>query len=339
MSPSNFQFLRGEWPGLFDSAEKVESLALPDARAGCFYARRTLELAVQWLYRNDAALKLPYQEHLSALLHEPSFRAALGPTVWAKARVVKELGNQAVHSHAPVRQFDAVTAVRELFHFSFWLARTYARGAKPGDALAFRQELLSGPGVPPARNGESGRDARATIAQLQKLEAQLREKDEKLSAVLADKAALDEELQRLRVEVAAAKAANVAQPDTHDYSEAQTRDYFIDLLLKEAGWPLDQMRDREFPVTGMPNESGEGFVDYVLWGDDGLPLAINEAKRTKKSPQIGQQQAKLYADCLEKQFGRRPVIYYSNGYEHWLWDDASHPPGRCRAFTKRRSWS
>ena len=85
----------------------------------------------------------------------------------------------------------------------------------------------------------------------------------------------------------------------------------------------------------MPNGSGEGFVDYVLWGDDGLPLAINEAKRTKKSPQIGQQQAKLYADCLEKQFGRRPVIYYSNGYEHWLWDDVSHPPRAVQGFHKK----
>ena len=297
---------------------------MSDARAACFYARRTLELAVAWLYKNDAALKLPYQDHLSALLHEPTFRTALGPAVWAKTRVVKELGNQAVHSHAPVRQFDALTAVRELFHFTFWLARTYARGAKPGDALAFRQELLPTTAVPAQ-----------TLAEIQKLEAQLSEKDEKLSAVLADKATLDEELQRLRAEVAAAKAANVAQPDTHDYSEAATRDYFIDLLLKEAGWPLDQTRDREFPVTGMPNATGEGFVDYVLWGDDGLPLAINEAKRTKKSPQIGQQQAKLYADCLEKQFGRRPVIYYSNGYEHWLWDDVSHPPRAVQGFHKK----
>ena len=278
-----------------------------------------------WLYKNDAALKLPYQDHLSALLHEPSFRAALGPVVWPKARLLKELGNQAVHSHAPVRQFDAVAAVRELFHFTFWLARTYARGAKPGDTLAFRQELLP-TGAAPAQS----------LAQLQQLEAQLRERDEKLTAVLSDKAALDEELQRLRAEVAAAKAANVALPDTHDYSEAETRDYFIDLLLKEAGWPLAHAgRDTEFPVTGMPNESGEGFVDYVLWGDDGLPLAINEAKRTIKSPQIGQQQAKLYADCLEKQFGRRPVIYYRNGYEHWLWDDVNYPPRPVQGFHKK----
>ena len=89
---------------------------MSDARAACIYARRTLELAVAWLYKNDASLKLPYQDHLSVLLHEPSFRTALGPAVWAKTRVVKELGNQAVHSHAPVRQFDALTAVRPCHH-------------------------------------------------------------------------------------------------------------------------------------------------------------------------------------------------------------------------------
>lgn len=62
----------------------------------------------------------------------------------------------------------------------------------------------------------------------------------------------------------------------------------------------------EYPVTGMPNAEGKGFVDYVLWGADGLPLAVVEAKRTPKSAEVGQQQAKLYADCLERQFGRRP---------------------------------
>ena len=93
-------------------------------------------------------------------------------------------------------------------------------------------------------------------------------------ALLSDKAALNEELQRLREEVAQARAANAARPDTHDYSEAETRDYFIDLLLKEAGWALDQPQDREFAVSGMPNQQGTGFVDYVLWGDDGKPLAL-----------------------------------------------------------------
>ena len=125
------------------------------------------------------------------------------------------------------------------------------------------------------------------------LESQLRERDEKLSELLSGKKALDDELQRLRIEVAEAKKQNAARPDDHNYSEAETRDYFIDLLLKEAGWALANPQDREFPVTGMPNNTGEGFVDYVLWGDDGKPLGLVEAKRTKRDSRVGQQQAKL----------------------------------------------
>ena len=166
-----------------------------------------------------------------------------------------------MHSHRPIRPFDALTAVRELFHVSFWLARTYARGTKPDAALAFDADALPKTAAIPKR----------AVDYLLKLKTELRERDEKLSAVLADKSALNEELKRLRAEVAEAKKASAAQPDTHDYSEAETRDYFIDLLLKEAGWALDQPRDREHAVSGMPNTPGKGFVDYVLWGDDGRP--------------------------------------------------------------------
>ncbi len=85
----------------------------------------------------------------------------------------------------------------------------------------------------------------------------------------------------------------------------------------------------------MPNESGIGFVDYVLWGNDGRPLVLVEAKRTKRDPRVGQEQAKLYADCLENQFGQRPVIFYSNGYEHWIWDDKNYPPRQVQGFYKK----
>ncbi|MEE4330599.1 MAG: DEAD/DEAH box helicase family protein, partial [Wenzhouxiangella sp.] len=147
--------------------------------------------------------------------------------------------------------------------------------------------------------------------------------------------ALEAQINKLQAEIAATKKANQAVADDHDYNEEETRDAFIDLLLHEAGWPLDQARDREFPVTGMPNESGDGFVDYVLWGSDGKPLGLVEAKRTKRDARVGQQQAKLYADCLEAKFGRRPVIFYSNGYEHWLWDDTTHPPRAVQGFLKQ----
>lgn len=322
---SQFAFLSSEWPTIYEAVVRAEAQVFQDPRATCFYARRAIELTLTWLYKHDATLKLPYQDNLSALIHEPTFRKVAGEAIFNKARVITKLGNEAVHSHRPVHQYDALTAVRELFHIAFWLVRTYGRGAKPGGDLVFRPEgLPQSASVPPQ-----------THAQLQQLEARLRERDEKLSALLADTATLNEKLLQAQAEVAAAKRANAAQPDTHDYNEALTRVYFIDLLLKEAGWPLVKPQDREFEVHGMPNAQGKGYVDYVLWGDDGKPLALVEAKRTTNSATQGQQQAKLYADCLEAQYGRRPVIFLSNGYEHWLWDDAAYPPRQVQGFYEK----
>ena len=322
---SQFAFLEREWSTVFDAAARAETAVHADPRTACFYARRALELAVAWAYKHDAALKVPYQDNLSALIHEPSFKRTAGEAVFSKARVIVTLGNRAVHSQRAIPADDALVAVRELFHVAFWFARTYARIERPAPALAFKAAALPTVGSVPLQTAE----------QLQQLEAGLRERDEKLSVLLADKTALDEELQRLRAAVVAAKQTAAAQPDTHDYSEAETRDYFIDLLLKEAGWPLDQSRDREFEVAGMPNNVGQGFVDYVLWGDDGKPLGLVEAKRTRRDARVGQQQAKLYADCLEFQFGQRPLIFYSNGYEHWLWDDTHYPPRAVQGFYKK----
>jgi type I restriction enzyme R subunit len=322
---SQFLFLQTEWPAVADAAARAEQAAHADPRTACFYARRALELAVAWAFKHDAALKLPYQDNVSALIHEPSFKQTAGEAVFSKAKVIVTLGNRAVHGARAIPASDALVALRELFHVGYWLARTYGRVARPAPGLAFDASALPKATPAPKQDAE----------QLQRLEASLRERDEKLAMLLADKSALDDELKRLRAEVAAAKKAAAAQPDTHDYSEAETRDYFIDLLLKEAGWPLDQARDREWEVAGMPNSQAKGFVDYVLWGDDGKPLGLVEAKRTRRDGRAGQQQAKLYADCLEQQFGQRPIVFYSNGYEHWIWDDMRYPPRRVQGFYKK----
>lgn len=322
---SNFAFLQSEWSPLFEAATKAEGLANADARAACFYTRRTLELAAAWMYAHDTSLRRPYQDNLSAFIHEPSFKATVGDALFTKARLIKDLGNLAVHSTRKVATTDAVNAIRELFHFCFWLARTYGRTQRPAPGLSFSVSLLPAATVVAQQSAE----------QLQKLESSLKERDEKLAAALKDKAALSDELKKLQEEVAAAKKASAAIPDTHDYSEAETRKAFIDVLLKEAGWNLNPAVNFEVEVTGMPNNEGKGYVDYVLWGDDGKPLALIEAKRTTRSPNEGQQQAKLYADCLEKMFGQRPLIFYSNGYEHWLWDDQNQPPRSVQGFYKK----
>jgi type I restriction enzyme R subunit len=319
---TQFAFLQAEWPLTFEAAVKAEEGALSDPRTACFQARRALELMVKWVYRHDSTLRSPYQTHLGALLFEGSFKDLLGERLLAKAKIIKDLGNQAVHTGRSVRVEDAAVSVRELFHLGFWLARTYAHKARPVDGLKFDPALLPKPsGQPPQ-----------ALPQLQQLAEELGRKDEALALAEKGRANLEAELEALRQQISQTKAENQAVPDSHDYSEAETRRYFIDLLLKEVGWALDQDRDRELEVLGMPNDEGKGYVDYVLWGNDGKPLGLVEAKRTTKSPLEGKQQAKLYADCLEIKFGQRPVIFLSNGYKHWIWDDASYPSRTVQGF-------
>lgn len=327
---SNFAFLSPEWPDIHASAVRVEQLALTDARGASFYARRTLELAVTWLYESDATLSHPYDTTLSALLHEPTFRTLVPREVWLKMRLLKDLGNEAVHSSRAIEERDGLAAARELFHVLYWLAHTYTRGdIRTLDGLTFDVACLS----------VEAKETAHTAGQLQVLQAQIAEREKREAEVQVSQAAsaatLDAQIKVLQAEVAAAKKANSAQPDNHDYSEKETRDYFIDLLLREAGWPLKNKRDREYEVSGMPNEKGIGYVDYVLWGDDGLPLAVVEAKRTRKDARVGQRQAELYADCLEAQFGRRPLIFYTNGYSHWFWDDVHYAPREVQGFFKK----
>jgi type I restriction enzyme R subunit len=321
---SNFAFLATEFAEIFESAKKAESYVAGDPRTAAFYARRTVELAVQWAYKNDSGLSFPYDDRISALIHEPSFQRRAGQAIFTKAKLIIRIGNHAVHETRETSAKDAGDAVRELFHLCFWLARTYAK-APPPDGLAFEATQLQ-------RKDDLVKRA---FAELTRLKAEMEAKDKSFTELLRDKGDLDAELKVARAERDRIRRENEQRPDTHDYSEAETRDTFIDLLLKEAGWALNATRDREFPVPGMPNTAGEGFVDYVLWGDDGKPLALVEAKRTKRSPREGQQQAKLYGDCLEQQFGQRPVIFYTNGYQHWIWDDRAYPPREVSGFYKK----
>jgi type I restriction enzyme, R subunit len=322
---SNFVFLAAEFPAVHEAAAEAERQAAVSPTAAAFFAGKAVEIAVKWAFRSDPNLKLPYQDNIAALLHEPSFRRAAGEAVFTKAKYINSLRNRAVHEERTIRPADAAGAVKELFHVCFWLARTYARKSKPADGLTFDAAVLS-------RRDEALKKA---FVHIKAQQAELDAKNGELTKLLTDKQNIGEELKQLRSAVAAARKASEAQPDRHNYNEAETRDRYIDLLLREAGWALDKPDDTEFRVEGMPNNEGVGFVDYVLWGADGKPLGLVEAKRTRKDARVGQQQAKLYADCLEARFGQRPVIFYSNGYEHWIWDDTRYPPRQIGGFYKR----
>lgn len=344
---SNFQFLRTEFKPLFEPAKSAEQLVYSDPRACCMRARHALEQAVHWLYNNDRDLRMPYDRSLNVLLTQPEFEALMPPPVYAKARLIQKMGNQAVHSSRPVVPLDAMKLVRELFHVLYWLARSFTRASDPKsidarfDDKAVPRLLRSDEAIALTRDELKKQEAKFA-QQIDQQHKQLEQREaaiaaaaatiEEREAALAD---MDTQLAALRAELAKAKAANIEIPDDHDYNEAETRKLIIDVLLREAGWVVGETAGEEVPVSGMPNEYGEGFVDYVLWGVDGKPLAVVEAKRTMKDPEVGQQQAKLYADCLEQMKGQRPLIFYTNGFATWLWDDRRAPPREVQGFYTR----
>lgn len=323
---SNFAFLEPEWPELYAEAQKAERAAFGDPRVSCFYARRALELTVDWLYVADETLQQPYRNALAARIAEPTMKQLAGPVICGKMDVVRLRGNNAVHRKAPVAADDAAKVAAELFHILFWVARQYARNPEhiPADGLAFDASVIPNPVPAEVR--------RKKQAEIQKMAAESEAPREQLAEERRKRKELDAEILQLRAEIKAAKVANTQLVDRHDYNEAETRSQLIDLMLKEAGWVLDGVNDREYPVTGMPNTSGSGHVDYVLWGDDGKPLGLVEAKRASKSVEAGKQQAKLYADALEQRHGQRPVIFYTNGYDTEIWDDTFYPPRPVQGF-------
>lgn len=330
---SNFIFM-SEWPELQEPAQQAERLVHADPRAACFYARFAMERTVHWVYRFDATMDQPGYDHsLNTLIHQPCFKNALPPPLFNKFKLVQKAGNSAVHSERKVVAADAAQVVKELHHILYWFYRTYSR-TQPIQNQLFDAAKMPQTVAIDAALIEKG--AMQSAKQLKVLQAQLQEKDKASADAVAEReqqnATLREALKVLQAQVAQLKTEHAQQPDSHNYSEAETRKYLIDQLLREAGWKLDGKNDLEYEVTGMPNPKGLGYVDYVLWGNNGLPLAVVEAKRTTNEPQDGRQQAVLYADCLQQMHGQRPLIYYTNGYQTWFWDDSCYPPRLVQGY-------
>jgi len=322
---SNFAFVRQTLPDIHEDCARAESYVRSDPRTACFYSRRVVEEIVGYLY-DVLSLRTPYRDDLAAKIDDPGFKRQVPQGITQKMTAIRRLANTAVHESRQIRPDVSHQVLRELFQIVVWTS--YNHSPRP-DVVPMQAHF--DPKL-------AARAAPLTREEVAQLAAKFAQQDEAHAKALAAKdevlAAREAEIAELKAQIAAAQAES--QPDDRDYSEAQSRDLFIDVLLAEAGWPLDQDRDREYPVSGMPNSTGTGYVDYVLWGADGLPLAVVEAKRTSKSAELGRQQAKLYADCLEQQFGRRPAIFYTNGYEHHLWDDAGgYPPREVQGFYTR----
>ena len=290
---SNFDFIKALWPQIHQDCVRAEGYLVSDPRTACIYARRVAEQLVDLVYDLDA-LPAPYRDDLSARINESAFGTKVGVGIVQKLDLIRRVGNRAVHDSRPIPARPALDVLRELHHVVVWTAFRYSTNPQQVPTGATFDPALAGRNAPLSRE-----EAVALAAKFQAQEDAHRQELAQRDDLLA---ARDAELAELRAQVKAAQAANTL-PDLHDYSEAETRVALIDDLLGEAGWRLTEDRDREFEVTGMPNDQGVGYVDYVLWGADGLPLAVVEAKKATVDPAVGQQQAKLYADCLETDDG------------------------------------
>ena len=311
---SNFDFiLKNEIFKTFAEASVEAEKSIAVANVSCtILCRRALELAVKWIYANDRELVLPYQNNLSSLVYDINFKSMINEKVFNGMTYIIKLGNFSVHSNRKVTRKEAVLCLKYLFDFMDWIAYYY-------DSNYIETKFDEGK-LP----GESS--ANLKKEEREELENKLVEKDEKIEKILKENEELREKLTKQRTSKKIAYNFKVS-----DISEFETRKQFIDLDLKIAGWDNTNIRE-EVEVKGMPNTQEKGYIDYVLYGENGKPLAVVEAKRTSKDAKIGQQQAKLYADCLEKEYAQRPIIYYTNGKEIYMWDDLSYPERKVSGF-------
>ncbi len=284
------------------SAEKILNI---DMSASVLNCRRAMEFAVKWMYSVDKDLKMPYQETLAILMDTEEFRDIVGKDIHTRMKFIRRTGNNAAHSGKKITIEEAKLCIENLYIFMDFIACCYGKNYKQ---TAFDHSLLDKPGA----------DVKITEMELD------------LEKLIAENKSLREELTARREE-----QQQTYVPKPLDLTEYETRKLYIDAMLEDSGWILGKNWVNEVELAGMPNKSEVGYADYVLYDDMHKPLAVIEAKRTCKDVSVGRQQAKLYADILEKQYGRRPVIFLTNGFDTHI-DDGQYPERKVASIYSKR---
>lgn len=321
MRSANFEHLRSHRPELSELGGLAEAYVYTDPASSLVKLRQFAEAIVRDIY-DKLNLTKPYQPSLNDLINEDGFKKVIPHVILNKIHTIRIQGNKAAHGES-VSEQAAFMALQEAFDLSRWL---YI-GLYKGDIKrisAFRKP-----------DNQADLSKKALLIN-KKLKEEMAQKEAEIQSLL-------QQLEKQRPPVEA-KPKSEAQEDailTHNLSvvaelafdEVKTRKNLIDILLSEAQWAEPsatpyQGISVEFEVDNQPTSTGKGYVDYVFWGEDGKPLAILEAKKTSISAEKGKQQARIYADGMEKMFGQRPIIFYSNGFETYIWNDAANEPPR-----------
>ncbi|MBQ7883440.1 MAG: DEAD/DEAH box helicase family protein [Phascolarctobacterium sp.] len=305
---TNFDFLLVEpkFAPFADVAVAAEKILHIDPTSTVMNCRRAMEFAIKWMYSVDSSLEMPYDDKLVMLMNSEDFRDIVGADLWQRLNLIRLMGNKGNHKYdKKITVEEASLCLENLYVFMDFVAYCYGDDYK-----------------------EKSFDASLLIEQKEApVPSQAQLDFEKL---LAENKALREELTARRLE-----QQQTYVPKPLELSEYKTRKIYIDAMLRDAGWIEDKNWINEVELPGMPNKSEVGFADYVLYGDDGKALAVIEAKRTCVDVSKGRQQAKLYADLLEKEYGRRPVIFLTNGFDTRI-DDGVYPERKVATLYSKR---
>ena len=328
MNSLNFEFIRDQQPQLAELGAFAESYALNDPMGAAGKLRVFTETMVDLLIARHG-LEAPRDADLFERMTTQGFETTIPESAKAKLHALRKQGNKALHGE-PITTPTALWLLEEAHTLAAWFHLS-VNGGDRDEIAPFRkpEPTESAPDVAIARRlADQERRLAELLAEKQQLEAELKNQHD----------------QETEVQATAARDRLAATASTLDLDERQTRFRLIDVELASAGWNVgadDQSTaqvGQEVEVPNQPTDTGQGYADYVLWDDDGKPLAVVEAKRTMKQAEAGQTQAKLYADGLEAKTGTRPVIFYTNGVEIWIWDDAQgQAPRRLHGFYSRDS--
>jgi type I restriction enzyme R subunit len=319
----NFEFLRPEWAELASLAGFAEQYAYADPAGGLVKLRSFGEQVVEIAYEKFS-LPRPPQARLIELLSEDSFKQAVPRVVVNIIDAIRIHGNKAAHG-AEGNTRTVLWLLKEAHRLGQWLYLTFT-GKAPASIPAYQEptpEQVSG-----KSKAELKREKAAILQRLASQEAQMQKLLDDLATARREATAAKATEGELRARLQAAQTS----VSVLDFNEEETRRMLIDTQLQSAGWTVGPgLRStasvgKEVEVCDQPTDSGKGYADYVLYDEgSGKPLAVVEAKKTAVDPEAGRTQAKCYADGLEKQHDQRPVIFYTNGFDTWIWDDA----GRC----------
>ena len=307
---TNFDYLKQEpkFDSFSDVAIAAEKVLKVDVESSVINCRRAMEFAIKWMYSVDDSLEMPYQDNLMSLMSTEEFHALVDDTLWRRLDLIRKIGNRAAHNGRKITEDEAVLCLQNLFIFMDYVSYCYSEFY---EERQYDAELL-------AKTPDEAVIVKTAYDDID------------LQALIAENKALKEELTAKRAE-----QQPTYVPKPLDLSEYKTRKIYIDSMLCDAGWTEGKDWINEVEIHGMPNQSGAGFADYVLYDDGCKPLAVIEAKKTCADVAKGRQQAKLYADLLEAQYKRRPVIFLTNGFETRIIDN-QYPERKIATIYSKR---